>query len=371
MHDGVRVAHSDPTVRSREISTFLIALVLLLWPLAVNGAPFYSPDSASYLRGGAFGFDTGFLFLQNWWQSLVITPPSVTGRADLKAAVAGAVAEAGGIRSVIYSMVTYLLRGPGNSLLTLAIAQAGAVVFVTSYLRRLIAPHLGPRPGLVLAAGLAFLTSAPWYAAYAVPDILAGITIAGALALTVFFDRIGIAMRVTLIALIAFCITSHGGNLPIALSVLVAGAGANFTLQRPPLGLAVRQALWFVSPLVLAVAALLGTSYVAFGEASLAPSAIPSSSRVLSRTGLVLGTCATIAPPNATRSARYSDRTRLDTSGISFGPKWSSLSRDSRADGKDPCGGKHDRPPRSDGISAPPAQPVRDQHRLAVRRLRN
>jgi len=275
MHDGVRVAHSDPTVRSGEISTFLIALVLLLWPLAVNGAPFYSPDSASYLRGGAFGFDTGFLFLQNWWQSLVITPPSDTGRADLKAAVAGAVAEAGGIRSVIYSMATYLLRGPGNSLLTLAIAQAGAVVFVTSYLRRLIAPHLGPRPGLLLAAGLAFLTSAPWYAAYAVPDILAGITIAGALALTVFFDRIGIAMRVTLIALIAFCITSHGGNLPIALSVLVAGAGANFTLQRPPLGLAVRQALWFVSPLVLAVAALLGTSYVAFGEASLAPKRYP------------------------------------------------------------------------------------------------
>ena len=279
MHDGVRVAHSDPTGRtarrSREIGTFLIALVLLLWPLAVNGVPFYSPDSASYLRGGAFGFDTGFLFLQNWWQSLVTTPSSVTGGADPKAAVAGAVAEAGGIRSVIYSMVTYLLRGPGNSLLTLAIAQAGAVVFVTSYLRRLIAPHLGPRPGLVLAAGLAFLTSAPWYAAYAVPDILAGITIAGALALTVFFDRIGIAMRMTLIVLIAFCITTHGGNLPIALSVLVAGAVANFTLQRPPLGLAVRQALWFVSPLVLAVAALLGTSYVAFGEASLAPKRYP------------------------------------------------------------------------------------------------
>ena len=279
MHDGVRVAHSDPTGRtarrSREIGTFLIALVLLLWPLAVNGVPFYSPDSASYLRGGAFGFDTGFLFLQNWWQSLVTTPSSVTGGADPKAAVAGAVAEAGGIRSVIYSMVTYLLRGPGNSLLTLAIAQAGAVVFVTSYLRRLIAPHLGPRPGMVVAAGLAFLTSAPWYAAYAVPDILAGITIAGALALTVFFDRIGIAMRMTLIVLIAFCITTHGGNLPIALSVLVAGAGANFTLQRPPLGLAVRQALWFVSPLVLAVAALLGTSYVAFGEASLAPKRYP------------------------------------------------------------------------------------------------
>ena len=86
MHDGVRAAHSDPTGRtarrSREISIFLITLVLLSWPLAVNGAPFYSADSASYLRGGAFGFDTGFLFMQNWWRSLVTTAPTLTAGPD-------------------------------------------------------------------------------------------------------------------------------------------------------------------------------------------------------------------------------------------------------------------------------------------------
>ena len=62
-------AHRSPM--PEEISVYLVTLVLLLWPLSVNGAPFYSADSASYLRGGAFGFDTGLLFLQQWWQSLV------------------------------------------------------------------------------------------------------------------------------------------------------------------------------------------------------------------------------------------------------------------------------------------------------------
>ena len=279
MHDGVRAAHSDPTERtapkSWEVSIYLISLALLLWPLAVNRSPFYSADSASYLRGGAFGFDSGLLFLQNWWQSLVTTKAALTAHPDAKAAVADAIAEAGGIRSVIYSVTTYLLRGPGNSLLALAIAQAGAVVLVISWLRRLIAPQLGLRPSLVVGAGLAFLTSAPWYAAYAVPDILAGITIAGALALTVFFDRIGIVMRVTLVALLAFCITTHGSHLPLAFCVIFAGAVANFTLQRPSLALAVRRSIWFVSPIVLAIAALLSTSYLFFGEPSIAPKRYP------------------------------------------------------------------------------------------------
>jgi hypothetical protein len=123
MHDGVRAAHSDPAERvdpgSREISIYLITLALLLWPLAVNGSPFYSADSASYLRGGAFGFNAGLLFLQQWWQSIVSTASAVTAGVDPKAAVASAVAEAGGVRSLIYSVTTYLLRFPGNSLLAL------------------------------------------------------------------------------------------------------------------------------------------------------------------------------------------------------------------------------------------------------------
>ena len=279
MHDGVRAAHSDSAERTaprfREIRIYLITLALISWPLVVNGSPFYSPDSASYLRGGAFGFNTGLHFLQNWWESLVTTTSAMPADADPKAAVAGAVAEAGGIRSIIYSVATYFLRAPGISLLALVIAQAGAVALVVTCLRRLIAPQLGLGPSLAVGAALAALTSAPWYAAYAVPDILAGITIAAALALTVFFERIGIVLRVTLVALIAFCITTHGSNLPIALSVVIAGAVAHFTLQRPSPTLAIRRSLWFLSPIFFAVVALLGTSYLAFGEPSIAPKRYP------------------------------------------------------------------------------------------------
>jgi hypothetical protein len=255
-----------------EILIYLVTLALLSWPLAVNQAPFYTPDSASYLRGGGFGFNTGLLFLQHWWESL---GPTATAGGDPKTVVAGAVAEAGGIRSPIYSVATYLLRVPGNTLLALALAQAGAVALVISCIRRLVAPHLGIWSSLAVGAALAFLTPAPWYGAYAMPDIFAGVEIVAALALTLFFDRIGLALRVTLVSLIAFSITAHGSHLPIALSVIAAGAVVRFTLQRPSLEVAVRAALWFASPVVLGVAALLGTSYVAFGEASLVPKRYP------------------------------------------------------------------------------------------------
>ena len=54
----------------KEALIYGVTFLLMLWPLAVSGAPFYSADSSSYLRGGAFGFNTGLLILDHWWQSL-------------------------------------------------------------------------------------------------------------------------------------------------------------------------------------------------------------------------------------------------------------------------------------------------------------
>ena len=259
-----------------EILVYLITFLLLLWPLALNRGPFYSEDSASYLRGGGFGFNTGLLILDHWWQSIMGTSPAVdVAGGDPRRIVADAVAKSGGTRSVIYSVTTYMLRAPGGSLLGLAIAQAAAVALVISFLRRLIDPKSGFWSGLAVGVGVAFLTSAPWYAAYVVPDILAGVAIAGALALTVFFERTTIAVRLTLVLLVAFCILAHGSHLPVAVSVLGAGAAVNFWMQRAAFAGALRKAIWFVSPVLLAAAALLATSYVAFGEASLAPKRYP------------------------------------------------------------------------------------------------
>ncbi len=134
---------TQPVRRNRTILVYVATLLLLSWPLLVNGAPFYSEDSTSYLRGGRFGFNTGLLIVHQWWQWLVpASLPSSEG-GNAKTIVANAIAQSGGTRSLIYSVVTYLLRAPGVSLLALALAQAGAVAFVVCSLRQLIIPQVG------------------------------------------------------------------------------------------------------------------------------------------------------------------------------------------------------------------------------------
>lgn len=253
--------------------TFLLTLLLMLWPLAINRAPFYSADSASYLHGGEFGFNTGLLILDHWWQSLAGTTASVGN--DPKVIVAQAIADSGGTRSVIYSVATYLLRAPGTSLIALAVAQAASVALIVTLLIRLIAPRSDVRSGIAVGAGVALLTSAPWYAASVVPDILAGVAIGGIVVLTILFERTSLAVRLALVPLIAFCISAHSSHFPIAAGTVVAGAAAHFWLHRPSIGEALRRAAWFASPIVLAVAAVVGTSYAAFGEPSLAPKRYP------------------------------------------------------------------------------------------------
>ncbi len=99
--------------------------------------------------------------------------------------------------------------------------------------------------------------------------------IAGATALTVFHDRTSLPLRLALVLLVAFCITAHGTHLLVTLSVLVVGGVANILTCREAPGARLRTAIWFASPMVIAVTALLGTSYLAFGEWSLAPKRYP------------------------------------------------------------------------------------------------
>lgn len=191
----------------QEIALFLLTTLLLSWPLVINGSPFYTGDSASYLRGGSFGFDTGLLMLEHWWDALVATAPTTSGGGDPKMIVAAAVAESGGVRSVIYSVTTYVFRWPGQSLIALGIFQASAVALAIGFIRSKLAPQAEFRATLMAVGAIALLTTAPWYAAYAMPDIFAGVAIVGIATLTLFVDRIGTAGRISLVLLIAYSIT--------------------------------------------------------------------------------------------------------------------------------------------------------------------
>jgi hypothetical protein len=258
-----------------EILTFLATVLFLLWPIAINRAPFYASDSGSYIRGGELGFKTGALIVDRWLKSATAPAAPASSAADSKAIVADAISKSGGARSAIYSVAAFLLRAPGNSLLALAILQAGAVAFVICCFRRLLAPESRFWPSIGASGGIALTTSASWYAAYAMPDILAGVAISASLVLTVFFERIRTGLRIALVLLIAFCITAHGSHLPIVIVSLVAGVVSSSRLGSPSGVSVIPRAVWCASPVLLAIVAMLGTSYVAFGELSLAPKRYP------------------------------------------------------------------------------------------------
>lgn len=258
-----------------ETMVFLVTMLLLLWPVAINRAPFYSSDSASYVRGGELGVKTGRSIVERWLPPAAEPSAPADSAADPKAIATDAVSRSGGARSAIYSVAAYLLRAPGDSLLALVILQAGAAAFVISCLRRFLAPESGLSPALGACAAIALLTSASWYSAYAMPDILAGIAISASLILTIFLERIPTGLRIALVLLIAFAIAAHGSHLPIVVASLAAGVIAGSRSGGPAGTPIVRRAAWSAAPALLAIAAMLGASYVAFGELSLAPKRYP------------------------------------------------------------------------------------------------
>ena len=252
---------------------FLFLTVLLLWPLLLNRHPFYVSDSASYLRGGELGFGTALLMLDEWWRGLFGS--GAAADAGTQGTVSAAVGQAGGMRSLTYSLITYFFRMPGHSLFALVVFQAGAVAFLVLVAKRLMAPRANRWEVLALILCLAFLTPAGWGAATAMPDIFAGVAVLGSILLTLFLERLGHWERIALVLLLALSISVHGSHLPLALGTLAAGAAARFVLRRPGWAQTFRDGLWFLSAPLLGLSAMLTLSYVGFGTASLAPKRYP------------------------------------------------------------------------------------------------
>lgn len=273
---AARASHNPRRLR---VSLTFVALLtlLLLWPLSLNWHPFYVADSASYLRGGEAGVNTGLQLLHESWQWLFGSPAPPGGKADggVSAAVAAKIGQAGGTRSLTYSLLTYFLRFPGHSLLALVLFQAAAVAALVLLTQRLMAPDATRPWQFALMATLALLTSAGWSAATAMPDILAGVVLLGSIALTLFLERLALFERIGLVLLLALGISAHASHLPLAAAAFATGGALRFYFRKPHRAEAIHDALWIVSAPLLALAALFTLSYAGFGTASVAPKHYP------------------------------------------------------------------------------------------------
>lgn len=208
----------------KALVAILLGAAMLAWPAPLNGYPLVFIDSVSYLghtlfrewpwdKTAAYG---PFLHLFHWGWSLW---PALA------------------VQVLLLSHLLWL-------------AQRGARGEATA------GGHL------LLCAGLAGLTSAPWFAATLMPDIFAAIAPICLLLLGFARDRLSAAEALWLTLLGAFTVAAHLSHLPTALALIVLVAVLGRGVMAP-----LRTAL----PVVLACGALVAANAWAFGRPTLSP----------------------------------------------------------------------------------------------------
>ncbi len=243
----------------------LVLGLLLLWPLILFGRPGYIADSAAYIKGGKVAVE----FVADRWEPVspqVIAPAGPTaGSNDLGSPRAEA-AGAKGVRSIPYSVLAYLFRGPGFSLTWLA----GVQILLAAFTCAVVATAAGVRSwkryavlSLILAAG----SSLPAFSSFALPDVFAGIVAACEILLFLSFEKLSRTVRLALVALASLAVAVHASIAPLALWLCL--AGSVFALwQRRHLMRPINRLAWLWAPMVIGGVATVAAGFVAFGETS-------------------------------------------------------------------------------------------------------
>lgn len=212
----------DDTAPYLSFAGALVALgaaVLLCWPMLVSSAPLIFTDTISYWSNGE----------ALWFRLLVLAGGIVPGLGEQvvqAAASSGVVDEAAGgnvaltLRSLPYSAFLYPTALTPAGLVLTCILQTAMTLWV---FLGLVPPLTAAERTRALAgfAAVGTLTTLPWFASYAMPDLLGAVLpIYYALALR-RIDGVGLVRQILLGGLAAFAVMAHYGNLPLALVLAV------------------------------------------------------------------------------------------------------------------------------------------------------
>jgi hypothetical protein len=251
---------------------FILGIALLCWPAVLNHSPLIFADSKTYYTSGGVALDKLATIIAKLWQH----------GAPSDAAADAMLAQARGVRSAFYSVFMYGLTR-FISLWAVIIAQAALACWAIVVLHRVYRPDQ-PRPGLALLLGLAVLSDLPWTVSLVMPDVFAGIMVLCLACLVTGWTTLGVGTRLGLLALFTACIVMHVSNLPLAI-VLIGASVPIFWRQSHTLPLSrltaarrwARRLPWVTlsASVLIAMAAMVMVSVVAFKEWSLTPKAPP------------------------------------------------------------------------------------------------
>lgn len=264
--DASEVRANSPLRLDRRFLLFsVLAALLLSWPLLTFGRPFYIGDSAAYYKGGRAAVS----FVLEKFDG-----PEGAATGARPASSENAAREASGVRSITYSVMTYLLAAPGVTLVLLVMMQAlaaGAVsvaalgAFGGLPTRRTVA-------ALVILAGTSTLATT---AMFAIPDIFAGLLVGSMVLLTAAGHRLSPAVRLLCVGIATFAVTAHSSHLPLAGGMTMLGlgwVGISRYYNRP---LPRWTWAWVIAPLVIGGLTNITVNRIAFGEASLTAKRYP------------------------------------------------------------------------------------------------
>lgn len=254
----------------------IIAGFLFTWPLLLFGGPIYIADSVAYYKGGDAAVEfaisklhrQGDAFPSGVSQSTYSRQPPAVGEAI--PVPASQSTEATGVRSIVYSVIAYILGAPSGKMVLLAIAQglAAGLVFA-AFLETFAAQTY--KSGLVAALVLATCTPLSFICIFVVPDIFAGLLITTLLALGIAVERMSVTMRLFFVASTALAVSVHASHPPLAAIVTLACVISRIYRGDPRTS----HLLWLVAPLTLGMAVTLAANLIGFGETSLAAKRYP------------------------------------------------------------------------------------------------
>ena len=232
----------------RRVAWCLLIAAFLMWPMALVTAPIVYFDSYAYASAGRAALAMAA-------DLLPLPQPSASAGGG-----GGGGGEAGGggigaLRSAAWSVSLALLGGMPWGAVALCVLQAAATLLVASALIPAGAIGGAARWAPALAATV-LLTGLPWYAAYAMPDLLGALVIAYYAVVAAAPRRLGAPASLALAALAAFAILGHYGHVPLAAGLAVVAAVLRWRRMDPA------AAAMLAGPVLVAVLVNVATSAV-------------------------------------------------------------------------------------------------------------
>ena len=270
-HEAIDVsARKPPLLNWRGVVLSLICAVLLSWPMLFTSVPLGMFDTFAY-------FDVGKDEVEMLSGMAAKLLPD---RVDVGWADASVVAKSEHVadqpkkpqqfRSFVYSAYIYTTSLTRIGLYLPVLLQTSATLlmffsFVAS----------SPRASWLRLGGAALfvgtLTTLPWFASYAMPDILAALVVLYYVLLVERIDRLQTGWQVAFMAITAFAVSCHYGHLPLAAGLI----GVILVLRLFMQSLTLRVVVLAASPLAIAVFLNLFGSAIALDKMEFTPKRIP------------------------------------------------------------------------------------------------